>query len=78
MLALGAGVGVSNYEPPYISAVDDTEIKSGMVLVLNPVVEGPRSELYMSKDTVVVTEEGAEVVGWFKDWRVPFICNYTF
>ena len=78
LLALGAGVGVSNYEPPLISSGDDTEIKAGMVLVLNPVVEGLGGELYMGKDTVVVTEQGAEVVGWFKDWQTPFICNYTY
>jgi hypothetical protein len=49
-----------------------------MVIVLNPVVEAPGGELLMGKDTVFITEEGAEVVGWFKDWREPFICNYTY
>ncbi len=77
-IALGAGVGVTNYEPPYISEADGTELKPGMIIVLNPVVIGPNNELIMGKDTVVVTEQGAELVGWFKDWREPFICNYTY
>jgi Xaa-Pro dipeptidase len=77
LLAIGAGVGVTNYEPPFISEADDTEIKPGMVMVLNPVIEGPEGQLYMSKDTVLVTEEGAELIGWFKDWREPFISSYT-
>jgi len=77
-LVIGAGVGVTNYEPPYISGADETELQPGMVIVLNPVVEAPGGELLMGKDTMFITEEGAEVVGWFKDWREPFICNYTY
>jgi len=77
-LVIGAGVGVTNYEPPYISGADETELQPGMVIVLNPVVEAPGGELLKGKDTVFITEEGAEVVGWFKDWREPFICNYTY
>jgi Xaa-Pro dipeptidase len=45
LLTLGAGVGVTNYEPPYLSGGDDTEIKAGMVIVLNPVIEGAGGEL---------------------------------
>ncbi|MCW4049875.1 MAG: M24 family metallopeptidase [Candidatus Bathyarchaeota archaeon] len=77
-LALGAGIGVTNWEVPYISGGDETELKPGMVLVLCPVVKGPDDEFMMAKDTVLVTEEGAEIVGWFKDWREPFIACYTF
>jgi Xaa-Pro dipeptidase len=77
-LVIGAGVGVTNHEPPYISGADETELQPGMVVVLNPVVKAPGGELLMGKDTVVITEKGAKVVGWFKDWREPFICNYTY
>lgn len=77
-LVVGAGVGVTNYEPPYISGADETELQPGMVIVLNPVVAAPGGELLMGRDTVFITEKGAKVVGWFKDWREPFICNYTY
>jgi Xaa-Pro dipeptidase len=77
-LVIGAGVGATNYEPPYISGADESELQPGMVIVLNPVVKAPGGELLMGKDTVFITEKGAEIVGWFKDWREPFICNYTY
>jgi Xaa-Pro dipeptidase len=77
-LALGVGVGVSNYEPPYISGADETVLEPGMVIIFNPVVHGANEELLMSKDTFIVTEEGNKIVGWWKDWREPFISNYTY
>ncbi len=77
-IVLGAGIGVSNYEPPYISAADETVLEPGMVVVFTPVVHGANGELLMNKDTFVVTEFGCEVIGWWKDWREPFIANYTY
>jgi Xaa-Pro aminopeptidase len=77
-LVLGAGVGVTNHEPPYISAADETELKPGMIIVLNPIVKGPNEELMMGKDTLIIMEDGAKVVGWYLDWRIPFIANYTY
>jgi len=76
-LPVGHGVGVTSREPPYLGASDDTELVPGMVLVLDPVVLGPEKEIMMSKDTVVVTEDGCRLVGWYKDWREPYIANYT-
>lgn len=77
-ITLGAGIGVTNYEPPYISGADETVLEPGMVLLFNPVVHGAGDELLMNKDTFVVTEDGNKIVGWWKDWREPFICNYTY
>jgi len=77
-IALGAGVGVTNYEPPYISGADETVIEEGMVVVFSPVVHGVDGVLLMSKDTFIVTGEGNRIVGWWKDWREPFIANYTY
>jgi len=77
-LALGHGVGVSVYEPPYINAADETPLAPGMVLVLSLAIYGPEGELVMAKDTYIVTEDGSRRVGWHKDWREPFIANYTF
>jgi len=77
-IAIGAGVGVTNYEPPYISAADETLLEPGMVIVFIPVVHGANGELLMNKDTFVITEEGNKIIGWWKDWREPFIANYTY
>ncbi|MFA5868610.1 MAG: M24 family metallopeptidase [Candidatus Bathyarchaeia archaeon] len=76
-LALGHGIGVADVEAPYISAKDDTRICPGMALVIRPVVEGPKGELLWSSDTVVVDEGGPRVVGWYRDWRTPYLANYT-
>lgn len=76
-LAVGHGIGVTDYEPPYLSASDDTEITEGMILVLDPVIVTPEGVMLRSKDTVVITAEGCRIVGWYKDWREPYIANYT-
>ena len=76
-LALGHGIGVADVEAPYISAKDDTVLCPGMAIVLRPVVEGPEGELLWSSDTVFIEEDGPLVVGWYKDWRAPYVANYT-
>lgn len=76
-LALGHGIGVAETEAPYISAKDDTMICEGMALVISPVIEGPKGELLWSSDTVIVEADGPRVVGWYKDWREPYVANYT-
>jgi Xaa-Pro dipeptidase len=77
-ITLGNGVGVTNYEPPYISGADETVLRPGMAILFSPVVHGTKGELLMNKDTFIVTEEGNRIIGWWKDWREPFICNYTY
>jgi Xaa-Pro dipeptidase len=76
-LALGHGIGVADREAPFISAKDDKIICEGMVLVIRPVIEGPKDELLWSSDTVIVEASGPRVVGWYKDWREPYVANYT-
>ncbi len=76
-LALGHGIGVADIEAPYISAKDDTVICAGMVFVVRPVIEGPEGELLWSSDTIFIEEDGPLIVGWYKDWRAPYIANYT-
>jgi Xaa-Pro aminopeptidase/Xaa-Pro dipeptidase len=76
-IPLGHGVGVADMEAPYLSAKDDTVICVGMVIVVCPVVEGPRGELLWNNDTVFVEDDGPLIVGWYKDWRTPYVANYT-
>jgi Xaa-Pro dipeptidase len=77
-MGVGHGVGVAPYERPFLSESDDTELKAGMVLVLDPIIHGPEREIMRSRDTVLITKTGCEVVGWYKDWREPYITVYTF
>ena len=76
----GAGIGVSPVEPPYISAADDTVIEKNMMIVLSL---GSRytaggGELYITKDTLKITEDGCEIVGWYENWDYPYTAAYTF
>lgn len=77
-LSLGHGIGISTFERPYISAIDQTVLRVGMALVLDLILLGPEEALVRSKDTVLITETGARTVGWYKDWREPYIAAYTF
>ncbi len=77
-VALGTGIGASNYEPPYISEADETVLEPGMMIVFSPAIRDAKDNLLMNKDTFLITEEGNEIVGWWKDWREPFIANFTY
>jgi len=76
-LALGHGVGVADVEAPYIAAGEGMKVCEGMFLVIRPVVEGPKGELLWSSDTVVIDSTGPRILGWYKDWRMPYVANYT-
>jgi Xaa-Pro aminopeptidase len=44
-----------------------------MTLVLDPAVYGPDRQIMRSKDTVIITETGCRIIGWYRDWREPYI-----
>jgi Xaa-Pro aminopeptidase len=77
-IILGTGIGVSNYEPPYISEADETALEPGMIVVFSPAIRDEDDTLLMNLDTFLITEEGNRIIGWWKDWREPFIANYTY
>ena len=61
----GHGIGLDNYEPPFLSADDDTEIVPGMVLALEvPAYDVPASRVMGAffEECVLVTEDGAEML----------------
>ncbi len=72
-LGLGHGIGVTCHEGPYLNASDGTLLEPGMVIVIDPIVQGPDGELLRSKDTAVITEQGCRVIGWYRDWREPYV-----
>ncbi|GAB1477483.1 hypothetical protein MASR2M74_00250 [Paracoccaceae bacterium] len=71
-LPVGFSVGVSAYERPFLSAGEVMTLRTGMVLVLDPVVAQDGLH-YRSRDTVVLGDTAPEVVGWYKDWREPYM-----
>jgi Xaa-Pro dipeptidase len=71
-IPLGFCVGVSPMEGPFLSPGEEQTVEASMVLVLNPVVKYG-TYFYRSSDTVVIKEDGPEVVNWYKDWREPYL-----
>jgi Xaa-Pro aminopeptidase len=65
---IGHGVGVSHYEPPYLTPGDDTILGLGMVVAINVQTTGPRKELIHNKDVYVIEEEGARLLSWYRNW----------
>ena len=60
----------------FLSAGDQTQIEEGMIIVIDGLIEH-KGLLYRSRDTVVITDNGPEILNWYKDWREPyFALNY--
>jgi Xaa-Pro aminopeptidase len=76
-LGVGHGIGVTSHEAPYLTDSDETTLKPGMILVLDPVVYGPEGEIMRSKDTVLVTETGSRILGWYINWRSIYKAAYN-
>lgn len=64
----GHGLGLTEYESPYLNSFDETVLQEGMVLVLSIYTPGPEKELICSKEIVAITQEGAEVLSWYRNW----------
>ena len=74
----GHGIGVASQEAPWIAPGDATELKEGMVLVLNPHVQGPGGTILYSRDTVLLDFNGCKILGWYKDWREPYVASDSY
>ena len=74
----GHGIGVSSQEAPWIAPDDNTPLKEGMVLVLNPHIQGPGETILYNRDTVLINFKGCKILGWYKDWREPFIASDSY
>ena len=74
----GHGIGVTSQESPWIVPDDHTALKEGMVLVLCPHVEGPDGEILYARDTILINFNGCKILGWYKDWREPYIASDSY
>lgn len=61
----GHGLGLDGHEPPWLDVGDDTVIKPGMVFSCEPGIYEPGFAGFRHSDTVVITEEGAEVITYY-------------
>lgn len=61
----GHSIGFDGHEAPYFDRHDTREIKEGMVVTVEPGLYIPDFAGFRHSDTVVVTEEGAELVTYY-------------
>ncbi|HEV3313122.1 MAG TPA: Xaa-Pro peptidase family protein [Chloroflexota bacterium] len=58
----GHAIGLRNHEAPFLDVGDTTVIRTGMVFTIEPGIYVPGVAGFRHSDTVVVTEDGAEVI----------------
>jgi len=61
----GHGMGLDGHEPPWLDVGDNTIMKSGMVFSCEPGIYEPKFAGFRHSDTVVITEDGAEVITYY-------------
>ena len=59
---VGHGLGLEIDEPPIIEPDNKTPVRAGMVLALEPKIMIPEYGGAMIEDTILVTEEGFEII----------------
>lgn len=59
---VGHGIGLRDHEAPFLDIGDHTPIKPGMVFTIEPGVYDPAVGGFRHSDTVVVTEDGIDVL----------------
>jgi Xaa-Pro aminopeptidase len=58
----GHGIGLRNHEAPFLDVGDHTRVEPGMVFTIEPGVYQEGLGGFRHSDTVVVTEEGMEIL----------------
>ena len=59
---VGHGIGLEGHEPPWIEDGDETVMEPGMVFSCEPGIYDPQLGGFRHSDTVVITEDGSEVI----------------
>lgn len=62
---VGHGLGLGVHEPPFFDIGDDTILKPGMVMSVEPGIYIPGFAGFRHSDTIVVTEDGMERITYY-------------
>jgi Xaa-Pro aminopeptidase len=61
----GHAIGLRYHEGPFLDSGDDTEIRPGMVFTVEPGLYSPELGGFRHSDTVLVTNDGSEVLTYY-------------
>jgi Xaa-Pro aminopeptidase len=61
----GHGLGLEGHEPPWLDVGDETVMKPGMVFSCEPGIYEPGFAGFRHSDTVLITEDGMEVLTYY-------------
>jgi len=61
----GHAIGFAGHEAPYFDRGDEREMEAGMVVTVEPGIYVPDFAGFRHSDTVLITEEGAEVLTYY-------------
>ncbi len=72
---LGHGVGMSEFEMPFLTEDNEEELKSGMVIALDVRTLGSKNEIIHSVDIYELTQDGNRKLSDFRDWDTLYRIN---
>jgi Xaa-Pro aminopeptidase len=61
----GHGIGIEGHEPPWLDIGNDAELKTGMVVSIEPGIYELGHAGFRHSDSAVITEEGYELVTYY-------------
>jgi Xaa-Pro aminopeptidase len=61
----GHGIGLRYHEAPFLDLGDQTVLRPGMILTVEPGLYAPDLGGFRHSDTVLITEEGLEILTYY-------------
>jgi len=61
----GHGLGLEAHEAPFLDVGDDTVLRPGMVITVEPGIYVPRLGGFRHSDTVVIRDDGIEIITYY-------------
>lgn len=70
---MGHGFGLQLTEPPSNMKNDDTELKPGMAITIEPVYEFESGKMLVQEEDIIITEDGNDIITTRSPTEIPII-----